>query len=86
MPNTNSLQAMLAEAAKCELVCANCHMLREHNRRKERAQRAMPKAPTAKLDWRALPGPRRFVGRMREVAMNGTLLPKSTSSESTGGE
>ena len=28
-----SLADIMAEAAKCELVCANCHRLRTHNRR-----------------------------------------------------
>jgi hypothetical protein len=32
-----SIERMLAEAAKCDIVCANCHRLRTFNRRKEPA-------------------------------------------------
>lgn len=30
---TLSIEALLAEMEKCELVCANCHRIRTHNRR-----------------------------------------------------
>lgn len=33
------LSAVLAEIAKCELVCANCHAIREHKRRHNRSKR-----------------------------------------------
>ena len=30
------LETILAEVAKCDLVCSNCHAIRTHNRRKNR--------------------------------------------------
>ena len=35
-----SIERMLAEVAKCDIVCANCHRLRTFNRRSEQAARA----------------------------------------------
>jgi hypothetical protein len=31
-PHHYSWDALLAEIAKCEIVCANCHRVRTHNR------------------------------------------------------
>lgn len=36
---TPSLRRLLAEIAKCEVVCANCHRIRTVRRRRERRQR-----------------------------------------------
>ena len=30
-----SMAALISEAEKCDLVCSNCHKIREHKRRKE---------------------------------------------------
>jgi hypothetical protein len=35
-----SIDRMLAEAAKCDIVCANCHRLRTFERRSRRSIRA----------------------------------------------
>ena len=32
IPNKKTLDQIIAEIAKCELVCANCHRIRTHNR------------------------------------------------------
>jgi ribosomal protein S27AE len=31
-PGTHSMQALVAEIAKCEIVCSNCHRIRTHER------------------------------------------------------
>lgn len=31
-PNRGNLQALLAEIAKCDPICANCHRIRTHSR------------------------------------------------------
>lgn len=30
-----SMEALVEEAEKCDLVCSNCHKIREHNRKKK---------------------------------------------------
>ena len=35
-----SAERLRAEIAKCDVVCANCHRIRTHSRRKERADKA----------------------------------------------
>lgn len=33
-----SMEALIAEAEKCDLVCSNCHKIREHERSRRRRQ------------------------------------------------
>ena len=35
------METVLAEIAKCDLVCANCHKIRTHERRRARGIRAI---------------------------------------------
>jgi hypothetical protein len=46
---THSLKDALAEIAKCDLVCANCHRIRTHILRDHQALVRAPKAAAAEL-------------------------------------